>query len=176
MVNAPQFVCICTVAVVDVMRPRGRVWFASFLRSPGSWTRLQPAGSDSPAVRTMLELDLLALLLSLSPPPQAATSTHSPPATRSVTMARDTRARIMPTLPVPAASPMSAYEHVLLDLDGVVWVGDEPTPPARRSSGGAPGRPPAPAGRSPPCAARARRRLSSRTAAATARTTSSASS
>src|SRR3954451_7442397 len=130
MVNAPQFVCICTVAVVDVMRPRGRVWFASFLRSPGSWTRLQPAGSDSPAVRTVLELDLLALLLSLSPPPQAATSTHSAPATRSVTMARDTRARIMPTLPVPAASPMSAYEHVLLDLDGVVWVGDEPTPRA----------------------------------------------
>jgi glycerol-1-phosphatase len=45
-------------------------------------------------------------------------------------MARDTRARIMPSLPLPAASLLSAYEHVLLDLDGVVWVGDEPTPRA----------------------------------------------
>jgi glycerol 3-phosphatase-2 len=31
---------------------------------------------------------------------------------------------------VPAASVLSTYDHVLLDLDGVVWVGDEPTPRA----------------------------------------------
>src|SRR3954469_19582023 len=113
------------------MRPPGRFWWASSARSPGSWTRLQPAGSDSPAVRTVLvEPDLLAPPPPLSPPPQAATSTHSAPATRSVTMIRGTRARIMPTLPVPAASLLSAYEHVLLDLGGVVWVGDAPTPRA----------------------------------------------
>jgi glycerol-1-phosphatase len=45
-------------------------------------------------------------------------------------MARDTSARIMPTFPVAAASILSAYDHVLLDLDGVVWVGDAPTPRA----------------------------------------------
>jgi HAD superfamily hydrolase (TIGR01450 family) len=37
----------------------------------------------------------------------------------------------MPTFPVPATSSLSAYDHVLLDLDGVVWVGDAPTPRAR---------------------------------------------
>jgi HAD superfamily hydrolase (TIGR01450 family) len=36
----------------------------------------------------------------------------------------------MPGLPAPAASVLSAYDHVLLDLDGVVWVGDAPTPRA----------------------------------------------
>ena len=54
------------------------------------------------------------------------------------------------------------YDHVLLDLDGCVWVGDEPTPRrgrgGRRAAGGRPGWP------------------SSRTTAATARRTSCASS
>jgi glycerol 3-phosphatase-2 len=50
-------------------------------------------------------------------------------------MARGTRARIMPSLPAPAASALSAYDHVLLDLDGVVWVGDEPTPRAPEAVG-----------------------------------------
>jgi HAD superfamily hydrolase (TIGR01450 family) len=36
----------------------------------------------------------------------------------------------MPWLAVPAAALLSAYDHVLLDLDGVVWVGDAPTPGA----------------------------------------------
>jgi HAD superfamily hydrolase (TIGR01450 family) len=36
----------------------------------------------------------------------------------------------MPSLPAPAASALSAYDHILLDLDGVVWVGDAPTPRA----------------------------------------------
>jgi len=36
----------------------------------------------------------------------------------------------MPSLPATAASALSAYDHVLLDLDGVVWVGDAPTPRA----------------------------------------------
>ena len=36
----------------------------------------------------------------------------------------------MPSFAVPAASLLSAYDHVLLDLDGCVWVGDEPTPRA----------------------------------------------
>jgi glycerol 3-phosphatase-2 len=43
---------------------------------------------------------------------------------------RRTGARIMPTSPVPVAALLSAYDHVLLDLDGCVWVGDAPTPRA----------------------------------------------
>jgi len=31
---------------------------------------------------------------------------------------------------VPVAPALAAYDHVLLDLDGCVWVGDEPTPGA----------------------------------------------
>jgi HAD superfamily hydrolase (TIGR01450 family) len=65
------------------------------------------------------------------PPPQPATSAASTAATRSVKMDRGTGARIMPTSPVPATRPLSAYDHVLLDLDGVVWVGDAPTPRAQ---------------------------------------------
>jgi glycerol-1-phosphatase len=45
-------------------------------------------------------------------------------------MARVTRARIMPSFAMPAGSFLSAYDHVILDLDGVVWVGDDPTPRA----------------------------------------------
>jgi HAD superfamily hydrolase (TIGR01450 family) len=93
---------------------------------------LQPAGIASPAVTTVLvELDVLLLLdPPPPPPPHAATSTHSAPATRNVREARDTRARIMPTFAMSAASFLSAYDHVILDLDGVVWVGDDPTPRA----------------------------------------------
>jgi glycerol 3-phosphatase-2 len=36
----------------------------------------------------------------------------------------------MPGLPLPAVFSLSAYDHVLLDLDGCVWVGDAPTPRA----------------------------------------------
>jgi glycerol 3-phosphatase-2 len=48
----------------------------------------------------------------------------------TVKMDRDTGASIMPSFSVPAASLLSGYDHVLLDLDGVVWVGDAPTPRA----------------------------------------------
>ena len=37
----------------------------------------------------------------------------------------------MPLSPVPVASALSPYDHVLLDLDGCVWVGDAPTPGAQ---------------------------------------------
>src|SRR3954470_17754827 len=40
-------------------------------------------------------------------------------------------ARIMPSFPVPAVLSLSDYDHVLLDLDGCVWVGDAPTPRAQ---------------------------------------------
>jgi glycerol 3-phosphatase-2 len=39
----------------------------------------------------------------------------------------------MPPAPVPVASALRPYDHVLLDLDGCVWVGDEPTPRAREA-------------------------------------------
>jgi len=39
----------------------------------------------------------------------------------------------MPLLPVPVASVLSRYDRVLLDLDGCVWVGDEPTPGAQEA-------------------------------------------
>src|SRR4051795_4491557 len=131
MVNAPQFVCIATVAVLDVTRPRGRFCCASVARSPGSWTRLHPAGVRSPAVTTVLvDAGLPALFAPPSPPPQAATSAPSAPATRSMRIVRDTRVRIMPSFAMPAGSLLSAYKHVILDLDGVVWVGDDPTPRA----------------------------------------------
>jgi HAD superfamily hydrolase (TIGR01450 family) len=34
---------------------------------------------------------------------------------------------------VPVASALAPYDHVLLDLDGCVWVGDVPTPRAREA-------------------------------------------
>jgi HAD superfamily hydrolase (TIGR01450 family) len=34
---------------------------------------------------------------------------------------------------VPVASALAPYDHVLLDLDGCVWVGDAPTPRAREA-------------------------------------------
>ena len=39
----------------------------------------------------------------------------------------------MPLATVSVASILSPYDHVLLDLDGCVWVGDEPTPRAREA-------------------------------------------
>jgi glycerol-1-phosphatase len=36
----------------------------------------------------------------------------------------------MPPAPVPVADALAPYDHVLLDLDGCVWVGDAPTPRA----------------------------------------------
>jgi glycerol-1-phosphatase len=36
----------------------------------------------------------------------------------------------MPLFPVPVASALAPYDHLLLDLDGCVWVGDAPTPRA----------------------------------------------
>jgi glycerol-1-phosphatase len=36
----------------------------------------------------------------------------------------------MPPAPVPVAPALAPYDHVLLDLDGCVWVGDVPTPRA----------------------------------------------
>ena len=39
----------------------------------------------------------------------------------------------MPGSPVPAARFLSRYDHVLLDLDGCVWVGDAPTPRAQEA-------------------------------------------
>jgi glycerol-1-phosphatase len=37
----------------------------------------------------------------------------------------------MPPAPVPVAPALAPYDHILLDLDGCVWVGDAPTPRAR---------------------------------------------
>ena len=37
----------------------------------------------------------------------------------------------MPSFPVLAVLSLSDYDHVLLDLDGCVWVGDAPTPRAQ---------------------------------------------
>jgi glycerol-1-phosphatase len=34
---------------------------------------------------------------------------------------------------VPLSSALAPYDHVLLDLDGCVWVGDDPTPRAREA-------------------------------------------
>jgi glycerol 3-phosphatase-2 len=39
----------------------------------------------------------------------------------------------MPLFTVPIDSALSPYDHVLLDLDGCVWVGDRPTPRAREA-------------------------------------------
>jgi glycerol 3-phosphatase-2 len=39
----------------------------------------------------------------------------------------------MPLLTVPVAPALSPYDHVLLDLDGCVWVGDDPTRRAREA-------------------------------------------
>jgi HAD superfamily hydrolase (TIGR01450 family) len=39
----------------------------------------------------------------------------------------------MPLSPVPVASALSRYDHVILDLDGCVWVGDAPTPGAQEA-------------------------------------------
>jgi glycerol 3-phosphatase-2 len=39
----------------------------------------------------------------------------------------------MPLSTVPVASALSPYDHVLLDLDGCVWVGDRPTPRAQEA-------------------------------------------
>jgi glycerol-1-phosphatase len=47
-------------------------------------------------------------------------------------MDRDTGARIMAGF-VPVAAALAPYDHVLLDLDGCVWVGDAPTPQAREA-------------------------------------------
>src|SRR5919107_3195780 len=61
--------------------------------------------------------------------------TNGPPAgavaARSGEQARGIGARIMPSFPVPAVLSLSDYDHVLLDLDGCVWVGDAPTPRAQ---------------------------------------------
>ena len=40
------------------------------------------------------------------------------------------RARHRSDFAVPLSSLIARYDHVLLDLDGCVWVGDEPTPGA----------------------------------------------
>ena len=96
---------------------------------------MQPAGSFAPAVTAPLVArgpgGVEALPLPPLLPPQPAASAPSAAQTRSVESDRDTRARIMPLLPVPVASALSRYDHVLLDLDGCVWVGDEPTPGAQ---------------------------------------------
>jgi glycerol 3-phosphatase-2 len=131
IVNEPQLVWSATLAAFEDRRVVGRGTCVSSCREPGSLTRLQPAGSAVPAVTTDDVPGVLFVLELLEPPPQPAMSAASATATRSVRMDRDTAVRIMPTSPVPAILPLSAYDHVLLDLDGVVWVGDAPTPRAQ---------------------------------------------
>jgi glycerol 3-phosphatase-2 len=114
----------------------GRRTCVSSWRVPGSLTRLQPGGIAVPAVTTDDVAGVFfapELLEPPEPPPQPAANAASATATRSVRMDRDTAARIMPTSPVPATLSLSAYDHVLLDLDGVVWVGDAPTPGAQQA-------------------------------------------
>jgi len=65
------------------------------------------------------------------PPPQPAASAAIASTASNVEMAPLIGARIMPVRAVTAALRLSDYDHLLLDLDGCVWVGDAPTPRAQ---------------------------------------------
>src|SRR4051812_1792535 len=125
-----------TFAVAEDSFDGGRFSCVSSWREPGSPTRLQPAGIAAPAVGTVdvlavEALDALDDLPPPEPPPQPAASAAGASTARSADRARGIGARIMPSFPVPAVLSLSDYDHILLDLDGCVWVGDAPTPRAQ---------------------------------------------
>jgi glycerol-1-phosphatase len=135
-VNEPQVVCITTLALVEPSFDGGRFSCVSSWRAPGSLTRLQPGGIAAPAV-TAVDVPALDEVVALDdplppdPPPQPAASAAVRSTARSAERARGIGATIMPSFPVPAVLSLSDYDHVLLDLDGCVWVGDAPTPRAQ---------------------------------------------
>jgi hypothetical protein len=127
----PQFVCSCTVQVrPDASRCVGRRTRRS-RATAGARARSQPAGSaraGGPCVVAGVEDPVDA---GSSSPPHAArpTATASSRASSGrFTAGQDTLGPI-----VPVAAALRPYDHVLVDLDGCVWVGDAPTPRAQEA-------------------------------------------